>query len=212
MPSPPTPIDPALRARLDALRTEGWALWERFDLEVRGREFHPFVAANYDLVLEALIAHRAAGQRFLELGSATGVVTIMADLLGFDACGIELDASLVATARTLAAKHGSNARFVAGSFIPTGFDWPPSAGAAWSETADTGRSAYLELGLALDDFDVVFAYPWGGEAAVMRDLMKRYGRADALLLLHDVEAGITASRGRGDRMPVKARPAAPRDT
>lgn len=192
MPSPPAPIDPALRARLDALRTEGWALWERFDLEVRGREFHPFVAANYDLVLESLIAHRAAGQRFLELGSATGVITIMADLLGFDACGIELDASLVATARTLAEKHGSHARFVAGSFIPAGFDWPPSAGAAWSDTADTGRSAYLELGHALDDFDVVFAYPWGGEAAVMRDLMKRYGRDDALLLLHDVEAGVTA--------------------
>ena len=62
-------------------------------------------------------------------------------------------------------------------------------------TIGEGPSGYLQLGLALDDFDVVFGYPWGGEERVMLDVMQRFGRRDALLLLHDANAGITAYRG-----------------
>lgn len=174
--------------------TEGWALWERFDLEVRGREFHSFVAADYDVVLRALIAHRDPGKRFLELGSATGVITILADLLGFEAYGIELDSSLVATARSLATRFDSQARFVTGSFLPSGYRWEPGLSIWTEETTGIGQSGYLELGLALDDFDVVFGYPWGGEAAMMQDLMKKYGRRDGLLLLNDVNDGVRAFR------------------
>jgi hypothetical protein len=64
-----------------------------------------------------------------------------------------------------------------------------------------GESGYLQLGRALDDFDVVFAYPWGGEAAMMQDLMKRYGRDDALLLLHDTNDGVRGYR-RGREIPL----------
>lgn len=181
-------VDDALRVRLEALNAEGWALFERFDREVRDRHFHPFVAADYDEVLRALIALRAPGPRFLEWGSATGVITIMADLLGFEAYGIELDADLVATARDLAARFKSGARFAEGSFIPTGYRWDPGGGDGRTGTIDAGRSGYLGLGLALDDFDVVFGYPWDGEKAMMLDLMKR-GRDDALLLLHSVNDG-----------------------
>ena len=48
-------MDAALRDRLAALCTEGWKIFERFSIEVREREFHPFVAADYDAVLEALL-------------------------------------------------------------------------------------------------------------------------------------------------------------
>src|SRR5690606_25573777 len=95
-PSPVSPPpDPALQARLDALLAEGWEIWDRFDREVRDLAWHPFVAADYERVLATLITLRAPGKRFLEWGSATGVITIMADMLGFEACGIELDAGLV---------------------------------------------------------------------------------------------------------------------
>ena len=64
---------------------------------------------------------------FVELGSGAGVVTILADLLGFDAYGIELDPWLVDAAARLAASVGSGAEFVAGSFVPPGLretvDW-----------------------------------------------------------------------------------------
>jgi hypothetical protein len=178
-------------------------VWERFDREVRGAAFHPFVAADYAVVREVLLRLRAPGRRFLEWGAATGVITIMADLMGFDACGIELDAGLVATARGLAARHGSRARFVAGSFLPAGYRWRRPDGDGRTGTIGEGPSGYLQLGHALDEFDVVFGYPWDGETALMRDLMQRYGRPDALLLLHDTTDGVRAYRGgRGAGAPA----------
>src|SRR5690349_8135016 len=94
-------LDPALRARLHALIDEGVEIYDRFDREVRDQHFHPFVPGDYGGILQALLEFRPAGEtlKFLEWGSATGVVVIMADLLGFESYGIELDGSLVATAR-----------------------------------------------------------------------------------------------------------------
>jgi hypothetical protein len=193
--TPHDAADAALHARLDALCADGWAIWEEFDRTVRERGFHPFVAADYDVVRAALLPLRAPGRRFLEWGSATGIITIMADLMGFDACGIEIDPALVATARSVAARHGSGARFVAGSFLPTGYEWQSSDGDARTGTIGGGPSGYLQLGLAPDDFDVVFGYPWDGEAPLMRDLMRRYGRDDAVLLLYDADGRVRAYRG-----------------
>lgn len=190
--------DLALNARLDAVCADGWAFWERFDRTVREPGFHPFVAADYDVVRQALLrlrALRGPGVRFLEWGSASGIITIMADLMGFDASGIELDASLVATARDIAARHGSGARFVAGSFLPTGYQWRSQTGDTRTGTIGEGVSGYLQLGRALDDFDVVFGYPWGGEGPLMHDVMHQYGRRDALLLINDTNEGVRAYRG-----------------
>ena len=187
-------MDDVLSARIDALCAEGWEIFERFDTEVRDRAFHPFVNADYELVLAALKPHCAPGLKFLEWGSASGVITIMADLLGFEAYGIELDASLVAMARALATKFESRARFVAGSFLPAGYVWRPSGGDGRIATIGEGESGYLQIGHALDEFDVVFGYPWGGEEAMMLDLMKRYGRPGALLMLHTVNNGVQEYR------------------
>lgn len=191
-------LDEALRARLEALCTEGFSIWDRFDNEVRAHQFHPFVAADYNAVLQALLPHRSPGLRFLEWGSATGVITIMADLLGFDAYGIELDADLVTTARALAERFDSRARFVAGSFLPTGYRWQPSHGDGRTGTLGTGSSGYVQFGLGLDDFDLVFGYPWDGEEPMMLDLMMRYGRPDAVLMLHSVTDGVRSYRGGRD--------------
>lgn len=157
--------------------------------------FHPFVAADYEVVRAALEQRRHPGLRFLEWGSATGVITVMADLLGFEAYGIELDPALVTTARDLARKFDSRARFAAASFLPEGYHWRDSRGDRRTGTLGSGPSGYLELGLSLDQFDIVFGYAWDGEEPVMLDIMKRYGRADALLLLHSATAGVTAWRG-----------------
>jgi hypothetical protein len=189
-----TTVAPELEARLSALREAGWALFDRFDHDVRDQRFHPFVAANYESVLEALIAQRAPGLRFLEWGSATGVITIMADLLGFEAYGIELDESLVRTARALAKKFDSTARFAAGSFLPEGYQWKPRDGDGRLGTIGQGRSGYLELGHPLDDFDVVFGYPWQGEEAMMHDLMRCYGGRGARLMVHGTDRGVEVYR------------------
>lgn len=187
--------DPALRARLAALFEDGWEIWDRFDVEVRREQWHPFVHGDYELVLEALLAERAAGRRFLEWGSATGIVTIMADLLGYEAYGIELDPELVQTSRELAARHGSGARFTLGSFIPSGYRWRPPAGDDRLGTIGEGRSAYPDLGHPLDDFDLVYAYPWPGEEELMLDLMRTWGSPAARLLLYRGEKEVRAYPG-----------------
>ena len=185
----------ALDRRLDALCADGWKIWERFDDTFRRRCFHPFVPADYDVARKLLWSLRVPGRRFLEWGSATGIITIMADMMGFDAYGIEIDASLVATARDVASRHHSAARFVVGSFLPAGYRFRTRDGDGRTGTIADGPSGYLELGRALEDFDVVFGYPWRGEEAVMRDVMQRYGRPDALLLLYDSDNSVRSYRG-----------------
>lgn len=189
-------LEPALRARLDALLDEGWELCDRFDTDVRQKEFHPFLPADYEEVLEALLPFRGPGVRFLEWGSANGVITIMADLLGFEAYGIELDGDLVVQARALAQRTGSRARFAAGSFLPSGYRLNRGGEKDRLGTIGTGPSGYVELGIPLDDFDLVFGYPWSGEEPIMLDLMSRYGRADARLLFAKTSGGVKSMLGR----------------
>ncbi len=192
--SPPPPTDEVLRARVAALCAEGWRLWERFDATSLDRPFHPFVAADYDLVAEALWPYAGDGLRFLEWGSATGVITVLADLLGYDAVGIELDDALTATARELAMHFGASARFAAGSFLPDGYTWRGPDGDVRTGTLGTGPSGYRILGMALDEFDVVFGYPWDGEIDTMLDLMRQYGKPGALLLIHSASDGVSGYR------------------
>lgn len=188
-------MDTALTERIDVLCEEGREFWHRFDTEVRQHNWHPFVAADYDCIRSTLLSLRRPGCRFLEWGSATGVITIMADLMGFDSCGIELDSSLVQVARELAVRSGSNARFAAGSFIPMGWRWRPRDGDGRLGTIGQGSSGYVQLGRALADFDVVYAFPWTGEEPMMLDLMRCHGNEDARLLLHGPEYGAKIYRG-----------------
>lgn len=173
------------RDRIIRLIDEGWEIWARFDDAVRREKWHPFVAADYERVLEALLPLRAPGLRFLEWGAASGVVTIIADLLGFEAYGIELDSRLVDIARDLAKKYDSRALFAEGSFVPAGYVWRPRDGDGRLGTIGEGASGYPLLGHPLEDFDIVYAYPWIGEEAMMLDLMRCYGRRGARLLLHE---------------------------
>ena len=48
------------------------------------------------------------------------------------------------------------------------------------------RSGRLELG----DFDLVYGYPWSGEAAMMRDIMERCGADGARLMINGGREGV----------------------
>jgi hypothetical protein len=187
-------LDAALQTRITRLFEEGQELWNRFDTEVRQREWHPFVPAEYSTVLRALLHLRNPGLRFLEWGSASGVITIMADLLGYEAYGIEIDAQLVGMARELATRFQSNARFATGSFLPAGYTWISKTRDRRLGTIGEGVSAYLELGRPLEDFDLIFGYPWDGEAPIMHDVMQRYGGRGARLLVNATEGVLVYGR------------------
>jgi SAM-dependent methyltransferase len=159
------------------------------------------VASDYDRVLPALAELWRPGMRFLELGSATGIITVMADLLGYEACGIEIDERLVHMARDVAVRYQSRARFAAGSFLPQGWVWRPRDGDGRLGTIGEGVSGYLELGVSLDEFDLVYAYPWGGEEETILDLLRAHGAPEARLLLHLVSGELRLMRqGRMERV------------
>ncbi|HEX6307673.1 MAG TPA: hypothetical protein VFZ69_05755 [Longimicrobiales bacterium] len=186
-PAPEPGLEPALRARIEALHEEGRALFRKFDSEVRRAAFHPFMPADYGPIIDALLPFRGECRTFLEWGSATGVIAITADLLGFEAYGIEIDPQLVEIARDLARRHGSSARFAAGSLLPAEYEWRAPSGDPRLGTIEAGDSGYPELGRRLRDFDLVYGYPWSGEDDMMRDLMQRHGADGARLLLNGAE-------------------------
>ena len=194
-------LDHALQAALGRLIEEGREFWAHFDRDVRLHRWHSFVPSEYDRVLDALVALREPGLPFLEWGSATGVITVMADLLGYEAYGIELDERLVDMAVRTAARYESKAKFVVGSFLPEGYGWHPRNGDGRLGTVGQGASGYLKIGRPLDDFQLVFAYPWSGEEAMMCDLMRVHGAPAAGFLLQRVSGDVELLR-RG--APVRA--------
>jgi hypothetical protein len=157
-----------------------------------------FVPSDFQLVYRGLAAIAAArlstGQRFVEWGSGLGVITCLASLTGFDAVGIEIEPPLVEMAQKLAMNHGVPVQFACGSFIPrramSRLDW--SADIAWLST--DGPDAYAALELEVDDFDVVFAYPWPGEEQVIFDLFAESAAVGGLLLTYHGLEGLRLQR------------------
>lgn len=163
--------------------------WDREQIE-------QFVAADYYHVCQTLRwvddTQLLIGKRFLEWGCGFAIVCAIADSLGFDAIGIEAEADLLAegqetialwgTDRGGADREKSNAELIHGNFLPPGAeslaDDPtlPSLG-------HPVPCAYAELGLDLDDFAVVYAYPWPGEDDFHEAVFDRYAAKGALLIL-----------------------------
>jgi hypothetical protein len=196
-------ITPTLRS--DELPEEILRLVEeaarRIEAFVEARHDDPipaFVPSDFLAVYRTLEAIRrgwlAPGGHFLEWGSGFGVVAMLAAVVGFQAFGIEIHADLVAAARRLAAAQGIEARFVEGSFVPEGGEdlVPPMGELAWLDT--DGASAYEDLEFELDEFDVVFAYPWPGEEDVVIDLFDRFAALGALLVTYQGREGVLVRR------------------
>jgi len=134
----------------------------------------------------------ARGRVFCEWGSGTGVVTVLAALMAFEAHGIEIDRGLVESSRRLAADLGVDATFAHGSYLLPG-DEGLLDGAVHT-CPRTGTDAYAALGLAPGDCDVVFHYPWPGEEALTDRLFVRHTSPGALLMtFHDVSRVLVQS-------------------
>jgi hypothetical protein len=157
-----------------------------------------FVPSDFEQVYRALSAIESqwltAGRRFLEWGSGLGVATCLAEIIGFDAAGIEIESRLVAMAEDLAADHGMSAQFACGSFLPAGAEPRADhlADVAWLTT--TGPDGYCELELEPDDFDLIYAYPWPGEEQVIFDVFSQYAAVGSLLLTYHGQEGLRLQR------------------
>ena len=163
-------------AALDALIAEG--------LHLRLPNFAP---AEFDVVhatLAALAGGPLRGERFLEWGSALGGITGMAAALGFRASGIEIDAEMAERSRALLATHGLDAEIVTGSFVPDGYDVPPEFDDPDTATLQDGRAAYEALEREIEDFSIVYAYPWPDMEEAFHDLFDRHAAPGALFVTY----------------------------
>ncbi len=183
--------DKALLAEFVRLWAEAEDLWDRHQ---DAPAFHGYVSADYRAVYESLARLQGRVLTVLEWGSGLGIVTIMASRMGFDAYGIEAEASLVAYAEDLAEAYGAQARFAQGSFIPDEFDWNPAEGGTVNRTVIDAPSAYAELDMELRDFDLIYAYPWPDEHALYHNILREFGRRGAMFLSYDACEGIELVR------------------
>jgi hypothetical protein len=74
-----------------------------------------FVPSNHQVVYSVLLSMPRG--RFCEWGSGIGIVTGLAEMLGFEACGIEIDERLAAASRVLLADFGLSSAIETGSYF-----------------------------------------------------------------------------------------------
>src|SRR5262249_8798759 len=140
-PSPPMPLhdlplppaDTTLPAETARFLREAEKRIDRFQADCRVFAFVPCDYSAAFAVLRGLSeTSLARGTRFCEWGSGFGVVADLAAMLGFDACGIEIESRLVEESRQLAADFELPVEFVHGSFVPRGAEDRVHAGGTYS--------------------------------------------------------------------------------
>lgn len=194
----PLPPDPApLPERVTAVLADGRerlaAHFARPDLPPG----HGAIPSDHERVVRCLRTLRTQEPglvRFLEWGSGLGIVAVAASLLGYDAHGIEWDDAMVQEAEQVARAHRASVPFVAGSFVPPGSEALLDRAELTTRTVLRSDDAYDRLERDLDEFDVVFAYPWPEEEALYRGLFQRCAADGAVLVTYARLEGVRAYR------------------
>ena len=154
--------------------------------------FQGFVPSNYLAVYRCLKAvydaELLSGDRFCEWGSGVSVVASLAAMVGYESFGIEYDVDLCAVAEGIRDDFNVPVNLVNGSFIPDGVeDLIDDAFAVHdgelSLHTDPDR-AYEEIGYAINDFDLIFAYPWPDDIELTHEIFDRCAARGSMLLAY----------------------------
>ncbi|MEM6468559.1 MAG: class I SAM-dependent methyltransferase [Planctomycetota bacterium] len=154
-----------------------------------------FVAADYELVFRALNwivkTQLPIGGRFLEWGCGFATVACLATELGMAAHGIEAHPDLIAQARHTAAQWPADLSLFHGNFLPSGSE-DLAEDPTLPSLGHGGKAAYESWDLRLDEFAIVYSYPWPGESQFHEDVFERHAEFGAVLLMfvgpNEVEA------------------------
>jgi len=167
-------------ANAEGLLQEYWDSWHR-------RPIEQYVACDFRDVWRAMAAIQeqslARGRLFCEWGCGFGIVTALAAKLGWDAIGIEAEAFLVERARQFLAAEKIAAEIWHGNFLPPGAERLARHQANHASLFHQVPNAYADHDLQVDDFAIVFAYPWPGEDGFLKEVFHVHAAPDSLLLL-----------------------------
>lgn len=183
---------PALRLIDEANeRIEAFMLSDRTVIE-------NFVTCDFHLLDQALHwieeNHLLTGNRFCEWGSGFGVAAMLAAKRGMETVGIEIESRLVEQSSRLTEDLHIDARFYCGSFVPRDMAGVLELGADIEHVETHEGDVYDEIGLALDDFDLFFAFPWPGEHMFFEAVFDGCAADGALLLTYRGREGMNLVR------------------
>ncbi len=177
-----SPVASEIRSWISDARTRIEVFQDRWDR----RPIEQFVAADYELVYQSLRwtleTQPLIGNRFLEWGSGFATMTALAATLGFDAIGIESEPTLFAQGQKTLADWNVQAELIRGNFLPRSAEQladDPTLPSLGHESFN----AYASLGLEIDDFAIIYAYPWPGEDDFLEAVFAEYSAPGAHLLL-----------------------------
>jgi hypothetical protein len=177
------PIPPVVRGQIAQWHAAIQAFHDRWDREL----IEMFVASDYELVYQALCwitrNNEAVGRHFCEWGCGFGCVASLASSLGWDAIGIEAEQPLIDEAHFWVDRWGHPVQLVRADFLPRGAARLAEDYSFPSLGHEQLPNAYDVIDLEVDDFALVFAYPWPGEDQFFEAVFDRYGQRDGLLLL-----------------------------
>lgn len=116
-------------------------------------------------LLNSVVKHTLPDRQpvFCEWGSGTGLVTLIASLMGMTATGIEIEEDLIDLARDISQQFAIPASFIQGSIYPKDNQIP--------------LIDYKEV-------DLFFAYPWPNQIAQMIDLFQQVAASGAILVVY----------------------------
>ncbi|MCA9139617.1 MAG: hypothetical protein KDB00_22745 [Planctomycetales bacterium] len=175
-------IPTVIAAKLAAMRLRIEAFQDCWDQHHAAQ----FVAADYELVYQTLAwvseTQASIGRRFVEWGCGFATVACLADALGWNAYAIEAHADLISEARKTIADWPAKVDLFAGNFLPPGAD-DLAADPTLPSLGHGGQSAYGAWETDLDDFSLVYSYPWPGEDEFHEDVFDRYAAVGAMLLM-----------------------------
>jgi hypothetical protein len=175
---------------------------QEFYGEGLGRRYYRYVPSDPVVVyrsIEALVAGRELrGRRFCELGCGFGVASGLANLLGFQAEGIEWEEELCRRARALRDAQGLDYLVHHDSYLPEGFEVVQGMGGK-DLVVPGGPSSSHPMFEFLDpaEVDLFFVYPWPDEEEFMARLFSHMADEGAVLLIYQGEGEISAWRDGG---------------
>ncbi len=157
-----------------------------------------FVTCDFYLLDQALQwiheNHLLAGNRFCEWGSGFGVAALLAAIREMESVGIEIESRLVEQSCNLAEALQIDASFYCGSFVPRNVAGVLELGADMEHVETHEGDVYDEIGWAVEDFDLFFAFPWPGEHMFFEAVFQACAADGALLLTYRGREGMNLVR------------------